>query len=106
MSGVNAHAIFSAPDAADSAGVAARKEQAALQRQRFWAVPWPHKLVGFFRVAADLRVFLLDLKAADLAFLLDHQVRIRLPHTEKASGIKVMSVGAHLCSINVILLLL
>ena len=103
MSGVNAHAIFSAPDAADTVGAAARKEQAPLQRQHFWAVPWPHKLVGYFRVAASLRVFLLDLKAADLAFMLDHQVGFCSPHKEDANHIRVTSVQAYLCDILLVI---
>lgn len=69
MSGVNAHALFEHM---------ARTEQRAspdvpLQRQRYWAVPWPQKLAVKVH-AAKRATYLCNLQAADSAYLLDHRV--------------------------------
>ena len=72
MSGVNAHAIFSAASSTSDDRLA--RQRAPMRRQRFWAVPQPHKMAGRFGGVGGRSVFVQDVRAAELAFLADHQV--------------------------------
>ena len=77
MSGVNAHAIFvpaKASQAAHSPLVPAWQHH----RQRYWAIPEPHRLLGPLKSSAGGTApgcaFALDLCKAELAYLGDHMV--------------------------------
>ena len=73
MSGVNAHAIFApAPDLAPYCAAPTWQHV----RQRYWAVPEPHHLLGPLRDAkfGKSASFVLDLCKPEFAYLGDHQV--------------------------------
>ena len=71
MSGVNAHAIFTA------APIVERMQAASsvrYQRQRCWAVAAPHHLLGPAQPGRERCSFALDLLKPELSYLGDHQV--------------------------------
>ena len=75
MSGVNAHAIFThAPQVAHDPYLPPWQ----YQRQRFWAVPEPHHLLGPLKSGSSTKApgcsFALDLCKPELAYLGDHMV--------------------------------
>ena len=76
MSGVNAHAIFTA--APETAHVQA-EGSVRYQRQRCWAVAAPHHLLGPARPGRERCSFVLDLLKPELSYLGDHQVSTSNP---------------------------
>jgi hypothetical protein len=77
MSGVNAHAIF-APGKASHAAQSPLAPAWQHQRQRYWAIPEPHHLLGPLKSSASGKApgcaFALDLCKPELAYLGDHMV--------------------------------
>jgi hypothetical protein len=76
MSGVNAHAIFTA------APIVERMQAASsvrYQRQRCWAVAAPHHLLGPAQPGRERCSFALDLLKPELSYLGDHQVGTTAP---------------------------
>ena len=81
MSGINAHAIFSAPVAAlgtaeSSLFTAESPSGLVWQRARHWPAPAAHRLLRSFarEATGGTCVFSTDLSAPNLAYLHDHQV--------------------------------
>lgn len=81
MSGINAHAIFSAPVAAlitaESSLFNGESPGGLIwQRARHWPAPAAHRLLRSFtrEAAGGTCVFSSDLSATNLAYLHDHQV--------------------------------
>jgi len=75
MSGVNAHMIV-AP-AADGRNPSRSAVALQLVRARYWCSAAPHPLLHFAAVSSGEVLMQSALSAADLAYLLDHQVRSR-----------------------------
>ena len=71
MSGVNAHAIFSAAPGIIQAQAASSVQY---QRQRCWAVAAPHHLLGPVHAARERCSFALDMLKPELSYLGDHLV--------------------------------
>ena len=77
MSGVNAHALFSAPDLAHGDSPDVSPHALTWRCERHWVAPAAHRLLRSFDWGATGRtcVFSVDLSAPVLSYLLDHQVR-------------------------------
>ena len=78
MSGVNAHALFSAPDLVpgDPSDESSKFPALTWCAERHWVGPAAHRLLRSFSwgAAGGTCSFSVDLSAPNLAYLLDHQV--------------------------------
>ena len=76
MSGVNAHALFSAsPDKEQPARAALFGQADQLQRKLVWPVPHPHHLLHLYLgSSAQHATFTFNVTALELAYLADHKV--------------------------------
>ncbi|CAL8465609.1 g5145 [Coccomyxa elongata] len=81
MSGVNAHALFSAPDLApgDSSDESSKSPALTWRAERHWVAPAVQRLLRSFSWGAGGGTcsFSVDLSAPHLTYLLDHQVMER-----------------------------
>ena len=70
MSGVNAHAIFQAAPELQAPFDASM----TYERQRYWVIPMPCKLLGRFKTAKAACAWSLDLTQLEATYIRDHQV--------------------------------
>ncbi|BDA51457.1 probable inactive phenolphthiocerol synthesis polyketide s at N-terminal half [Coccomyxa sp. Obi] len=109
MSGVNAHALFSAPDVGQDDSSDESTHALTWQSERHWVVPAAHGLLRSFTggEVGGTCIFSVDLSAPSLAYLLHHQVMGRplLPGAgllEMAAAAGMALAGAKLDAVPVL----